>query len=177
MDNIQTMDNQDLWLYYEITYKRLTDIKTTILEEIMSTFGWDAAVNNDIFIHQKKFHAYCAGYRSTIQKTKKQTFLILLEQEHDIQKEIHKRQLQMLKDLGIAIPSVQVRMIMDRMKWQYFPLFDDMITYIKHKKEIKEYDWPEDKNIHYPEKIRQRCKTFWTTILDMIENNEGISQN
>ncbi|MEI8008903.1 MAG: hypothetical protein WCI00_06005 [bacterium] len=43
-------------------------------------------------------------------------FLLLRQQESDIQKEIGKRQTKMLKEIGIITPSIRVGMIIESTK-------------------------------------------------------------
>jgi transposase len=79
--------------------------------------------------------------------------MLLLEQEQDLQKEIYERQIKMLKEIGISIPSVRVHMIIEEMGGKKFQMFDMMIRYIKLAKKNKAQKRPQNRKIYVPPKL------------------------
>jgi len=151
--NIKGLENQQIGLYYEVTEKKLTDIKIDIMEDIMNIFGGHTGIDNDTFIDHKKFQEFSSHYETAIQEEKKDILMALLEQEQDIQEEIQKRQIKMLKEIGITIPSIRVHMIMEEMGGKQFQMFDMMIRYIKLAKKNKIKKRPQNRRMYAPPKL------------------------
>ena len=104
-------------------------------------------------------------------------FLLLRQQEYDIQNEIGKRQTEMLREIGIITASIRVGMIIESTKWKYFPLFEKMIKHVKHIQQGKIKWQPNDKNIQYPPKLQEKLIKLKTTAIDILMYNGGILQN
>jgi hypothetical protein len=125
----------------------------------------------ETYKNPKKFHNHCKWYRSFVQETNKEIFLHFSEQERNIQEEIGKRQLEMLKEIGIIAPSVRVKIIMNWTKWEHFPVFDDLITYIKLFNEKRTDERPENKKIYIPQQLKDKFSKMRTTILTILAAN------
>ena len=136
-----------------MTEKKLTDIKIEIMEDIMNIFGGNTGIDNDTFVDHKKFQEFSSHYQTAIQEEKKDILMILVKQEQDIQEEIHERQIKMLKEIGIIIPSIRVHMIVEEMGGKNFQMFDMMIRYIKLAKKNKAKSRPQNRRIYAPPKL------------------------
>ena len=177
MSEIQTLGTQQIWLYYEVIEKRINESKIQIIEDISNVLGQEHHIDNETFVDKKKFNRYYLVHESIIQDTTKEMFLILRQQESDIQKEIGKRQTEMLREIGIIAPSIRVGMITESTKWKYFPLFEKMIKYIKNIQQGKTKWQPNDKKIQYPPQLQEKLIRFKTTGIEILMYNSGILQN
>jgi len=110
--NMKTLGNKQLGLHYEVIYQKIDNIKTEIIRNIADILGQAPKIGFEIYKDSKLFRTYCKNYESSIEKTKKDMLEILIQQEENIRKEIQRRQREMLKDIGITIPSLRVIMIM-----------------------------------------------------------------
>lgn len=176
LHNIHDLGNQQIWIYYGVIKKKLTDIKTDIMEDIVSIFWQNHEISNEIDKDAEQFNIHCTKYRWAIQSEKKELFTSLLQQEHDLQKEIKRRQWEMLKEIGIIAPSIRVGMITESTKWEYFPLFDRMIQYSKQIKQGKT-GGTRAKSIYYPPGVQEMFKNIGTTPIDVLIHNMWILQN
>lgn len=131
MHDIKSLGNQQLGLHYEVTHKKLNDIQLAIVDDIADLLGKMPAIDYTIYTNAESFHTYCQKYRTSIQQEKKELFITLMQQQKNIKKEIKARQIRMIKEIGITIPSVRVQMIMEITNGTNFQSFDEMITYIK----------------------------------------------
>jgi len=131
MHDIRSLGNEQLGLHYEVTQKKINDIQTAIIDDITNLLGIVPIIKDDIYNNPEKFHIHCKPYLSYIEKEKKEILLILIQQEKTIDKEIKHRQTQMLKEIGITTPSIRVMTIVEQTRGKNFPLFNNMIKYIK----------------------------------------------
>jgi len=152
-DNIKRLENQQIGFYYEVTEKKINDIKIEIMEDIMNIFGGQTGIDNKTFVDHKKFQEFTSYYQTAIQEEKRDILMALLEQEKDIQEEMHERQIKMLKEIGITIPSVRVHIIIEEMGGKNFQMFDMMIRYIKLAKNNKAQKRPQNRRIYVPPKL------------------------
>jgi menaquinone-dependent protoporphyrinogen IX oxidase len=151
--NIKELENEQIGIYYDVTEKKLTDIKIEIMEDIMNVFGGHTGIDNNTFVNHKEFQEFIGHYQTAIQDEKKDILMILIEQEQDIQKEIRERQIKMLKEIDITIPSIRVHMIVDEMGGKNFQMFDMMIKYIKLAKKNKIETRPQNRRLYVPPKL------------------------
>lgn len=172
MHEIKTLGNMQLWLYYEITHKKLNTIKSEIINDIWDLLGNVPEIDFETYAAPEKFHNYCKYYRQNIQNINKEIFLTLMKQEKDIKEEIGERQIKMLKEIGIVTPSIRVLMIIKETRWVNFQMFDDMIRYIKLAREWKVDRRPKNKKIYAPPKLIKTFENLWTTILTVLARNQ-----
>ncbi|MCX6824344.1 MAG: hypothetical protein NT085_04410 [candidate division SR1 bacterium] len=177
MYDIKNLGAEQLGLYYEVTYKKLNDIKIEIIEDIAELLGTTPQIEYTTYIEQKEFEIYCTPYLQDIQKEKKEMFLILSQQEQTIQEEIRTRQKQMLKNIGITTPSLRVQMIKQATEGGQFPMFNDMITYIELLKTGEENKRPKNKKIYASPKLIEFFENLGITLLTILAKNEGPMPN
>lgn len=142
-----------------------------ILENIHDTLGNAPNINDDTYTDTQKFRTYCERYRSIINQENKDMFLLLSKSEQEIENEMKKRQIQMLREIGIMRPSLRVQMIMDETRGIYFTGFVDSITWLKLARKGKTHLWPTKKKIEMPPKIIAFFEKQRTTILTAIDQN------
>ncbi len=171
MHDIKLLGNQQLGFHYEVINQKLNDIQTAIIDDITDLLGIVPVIDDDTYKNTEKFYNYCKTYRLYIEQEKKNIFTILIQQQKDIQEEIKKRQLNMLKEIGITAPSTRVMMIVEQTRWIHFPMFDYMIKYIKLAQQWKEDTWPKEKQIYAPVKLIETFKNLWTSLLTVLANN------
>jgi hypothetical protein len=95
----------------------------------------------------------------------------LVEQDKHIKKEIKKRQIQLLKDIGITTPSIRVLEIVKKTEGEYFSVFSDMIEYIKLLNTGRSDERPKDKKIFIPKNIIDIEKKLKTAVLSILKDN------
>jgi len=178
MDNIKWLGNKQLGLKYEITEKRLNDVKMEILEDIKDILWVNISINMDIIKNTEKFKQHFENHRTNIQKENKEIFSILSKEQKEIQKEIEIRQKKMLTEIGIHHPSTRVQMIAKYMQGEKFAFFDDMIRYIKLKQQKQLHKRTKNKRIQAPKELIDFFeKKIHTPILTILEDNLWPTQN
>ena len=171
MHDIEKLGNQQLRLHHEKTNQELNDIKIAIVDDITDLLWIVPVINDDTYENTEKFLNYCKEYQLYIENEKKNLFVILIQQQKDIKEEIKKRQLQMIKEIGIITPSIRVMMILKQMEWNNFQMFDHMIRYIKLAKKWKADKRPKEKQIYAPIKLIETFEKIWTSLLVVLANN------
>jgi antitoxin component of RelBE/YafQ-DinJ toxin-antitoxin module len=84
--------------------------------------------------------------------------ITLIQQNKDIKEEIKKRQINMLKEIGITTPSTRVMMIVEQTGGNNFPAFDTMIKYVKTAKKYKKRKRPKRRVIYAPKELIETFK-------------------
>lgn len=120
MNNMKHLGNKQLSLHYEIIQHKLNDIQIAIIDDISEILGKTPNISHEIYTNPEKFKHYCERYRLSIEQEKKELFLILMKETKEIKEEIGKRQIKMLKEIGITTPSRRVQMIMKETQGTYF---------------------------------------------------------
>ena len=112
-DYLKTLGNRQLTDYYRVTYQKLNLIKEEIIENITNILGRNPYTDEEGYKDSKKFIRHCKPYETSIKEENKDLFTILMNKEQDIQKEMKKRQIKMLRSIGIIVPSIRVRIIIE----------------------------------------------------------------
>jgi hypothetical protein len=86
------------------------------MEDIKEILQEEPHINYETYKNPTVFHEYCKPYRSDIEESKKELFILLLQHEQDIKKEITRRQMQMLQEIGVIAPSIRVKIVIERTK-------------------------------------------------------------
>jgi hypothetical protein len=126
----------------------------------------------DMIKNTEKFKQHVEHHRTNIPKESKEIFSLLNKEQKEIQKEIEIRQKKMLAEIGIQHPSLRVQMIAEYMQGERFPLFDDMIKYIKLHQQKQLHKRPKNKKIMAPQELIDFFeKKISTPILTILQNN------
>lgn len=176
-DYLKTLGNRQLTEYYKVTYHKLNTIKQEIIENITNILGRNPYSDNEGYADPKEFIRQCKPYETSIKEENKDLFTILMRKEQDIQEEIKKRQIKMLRSIRIIASSIRVRTIIENTRWEDFAAFDDMIRYIKLKHEWKVHTRPQKKVIQIPQKLVDLSDFIWQPITIILENNSWPLEN
>lgn len=158
MHDITLLSNRTLGIHYESKHKELNNIQTAIVDDITDLLGIVPVIDDSTYTNPEKFYHYCKPYLAYIEKGKEELLITLIQQNKDIKEEIKKRQLAMLKEIGITTPSTRVMMIVEQTGGNNFPAFDTMIKYVKTAKKYKKRKRPKRRVIYAPKELIETFK-------------------
>lgn len=178
MTNIKNLGNKQLGYYHEMLYTKIYNLQNEIIEHISDILGKEPDISIEEEADPKKFMIFCKRYNSAIETEKQRLLQTLMLETQEIETEIYKRQLEMLKEIGIQVPSLRSTLIIEKTWGEKFLYFDDMIHYIQSLKSSlssKEGKWKKrfkNKIIIIPELLKKKLDALWTTRKNVLMTNE-----
>lgn len=161
--------NKQLSIYYRKNLEDLWYIKNEIANNLYETLKIE--IDNNRLENTEIFANGIENFENYLSPETKDSFTTLVEQDKHIKKEIKKRQIQLLKDIGITTPSIRVLEIVKKTEGEYFSVFSDMIEYIKLLNTGRSDERPKDKKIFIPKNIIDIEKKLKTAVLSILKDN------